>query len=118
MPEEAGRAEEHIITDAAPNDLKIGEGAQSDETGPSIRRSRPGVFVGRRLRKLPGMFGSSEETDTHTTTHTKPHVEYPSGKPLEAKISNEFGFNICSGSSNQGASVKKQRQKAFTNILL
>ena len=27
MPEEAGRAEEHIITDAALNDLKIGEGA-------------------------------------------------------------------------------------------
>ena len=26
-PEEAGRAEQHIITEAAPNELKLGEGA-------------------------------------------------------------------------------------------
>ena len=65
------------------------------------------MFVRRRLRKSPGMFGASEQADTHTTTHTKPHVEYPSGKPLEAKISSEFVFNICSESSNQGASVRK-----------
>ena len=35
--EEAGRAEQHITTEAAPNELKLGEGAQSDESGPSAR---------------------------------------------------------------------------------
>ena len=35
---EAGRAEQHIITKAAPNELKLGEGAYSDESGPSARR--------------------------------------------------------------------------------
>ena len=35
--EEAGRAEQHIITDAAPNELKPDEGAYSDERGPSAR---------------------------------------------------------------------------------
>ena len=69
-----------------------------------------GVFVRRRLRKPPRRLGASEQADTHTTTHTKPHAEYPSRKPLEAKISNEFGFNICSESSSQGASVKKLLQ--------
>ena len=34
---EAGRAEQHIITEAAPNELKLGEGAQSYESGPSAR---------------------------------------------------------------------------------
>ena len=32
--EVAGRAEQHIITEAAPNELKLGEGAYSDESGP------------------------------------------------------------------------------------
>ena len=31
--EEAGRAEQHVITEAAPNELNLGEDAQSDETG-------------------------------------------------------------------------------------
>ena len=36
--EEAGREEhKHIITDAAPNELKPDEGAYSDERGPSAR---------------------------------------------------------------------------------
>ena len=33
MLEEAGRAEQHVITEAAPNELNLGEDAQSDETG-------------------------------------------------------------------------------------
>ena len=48
--EEAGRAEQHIITEAAPNELKLGRGAYSDESWPSARRWRRGVFVRRRLR--------------------------------------------------------------------
>ena len=31
--EEAGRAEQHIITEAAPNELKLGRDAHSDEAG-------------------------------------------------------------------------------------
>ena len=48
--EEAGRAEQHIITEAAPNELKLGGGAYSDESWPSARRWRRGVFIKRRLR--------------------------------------------------------------------
>ena len=33
--EEAGRAEQHITTEAASHDLKLGEGAQSHKNGPS-----------------------------------------------------------------------------------
>ena len=36
--EEARRVEQLIITEAARNELKLGEGAQSDESGPSARR--------------------------------------------------------------------------------
>ena len=63
------------------------------------------------------MFGACEQADTHTTTHTKLLVEYSSEKHLEAKLSNEFVFNICSESSNQGASVKKHLQICCCRLL-
>ena len=44
--EEVGRAEQHITTEAAPNELKLGEGAQSDESGPSARWWRRGCSSG------------------------------------------------------------------------
>ena len=69
------------------------------------------------MRKPPGMFGASEQADTHTTTHTKLLVEYSPGKPLEAKLSSEFVFNICSESSNQGASVKTLLQVYCCRLL-
>ena len=43
--EQAGAAEHRNITEAAPNGLKLGEGGQSDESWPSGRRWRRGVFV-------------------------------------------------------------------------
>ena len=44
--EEAGRAKQYITTEAAPNELKLGEGAQSDESGPSARWWRRGCSSG------------------------------------------------------------------------
>ena len=45
------------ITETAPNELKLGEGAESDESWPSARRWRRGMFVRRRLRKPHRRFG-------------------------------------------------------------
>ena len=44
--EEAGRAEQRIITVAAPNELTLGEGASNDESGPSARWLRRGCSSG------------------------------------------------------------------------
>ena len=65
--EEAGRAEQHITTEAAPNELKLGEGAQSDESGPSARWSRRGCSS-EIMRKPPCRFGPSVRRRTHTRT--------------------------------------------------
>jgi len=53
------------------------------------------------LRKPPRRFGPS----VRRRTHTQPPVEYPSGKPLEAKLRNELAFNIPIETSNFGANV-------------
>ena len=55
--EEAGRTEQHIITEAAPNELKLGMGVSSDGNWPSARQWRRGVFVRRRLRSQHRGFG-------------------------------------------------------------
>ena len=56
--EEEGRAEQHIITKAASNELKLGGGAQkSDESWPSATRWRREVFVRRRWRKPYRRYG-------------------------------------------------------------
>ena len=47
---QAGGAEQHSVTEAAPHELKLGEGAQSDEGWLSTGRWRRGVFVRRHLR--------------------------------------------------------------------
>ena len=44
--EEAGRAEQHIITEAVPNEFKLGEGPPSDESGASARWWRRGCSSG------------------------------------------------------------------------
>ena len=44
--EEAVRAQQHIITEAVPNELKLGEVAHSDESGPSARWWRRGCSSG------------------------------------------------------------------------
>ena len=50
-------AEQHSITEAVPNELKPGEGRYSDESWPSARQWRPGVFVRGRLRNQHRRFG-------------------------------------------------------------
>ena len=50
MLEQAEGAEQHNITEAEPNELKLGEGGYIDESWLSARRWRRGVFVRRRLR--------------------------------------------------------------------
>ena len=50
--EETGRAEQHITTEAAPNELKLGEGAQSDESGPSARWWHRGCSSGVILQNI------------------------------------------------------------------
>ena len=42
---ELEEAEEHNTTEPAPNELKLGEGGQSNERWPSARRCLGGVFV-------------------------------------------------------------------------
>ena len=69
--EGAGRAEQQIITEAAPNELKLGEGAQSDKSGPSARswrrRCSPGVICENHL------VGSELLSESgHTQTHNHP----------------------------------------------
>ena len=62
-------AEQHNITGAAPNELKLGEGGQSDKSWPSARRWRRGAFVRRRLRNQHRRFGVlvfRVQADTHT----------------------------------------------------
>ena len=72
--EEAGQAEHHIITEAAPNELKLGEGAYSDESGPSARRWRRGCSSGAVCENhLVGSELLSKRT--HTLAHTQPPVE-------------------------------------------
>ena len=69
--EVAGRAEQQIITEAAPNELKLGEGAYSDESGPSARRWRRGCSSGVVCENhLVGSELLSKRT--HTSTHTFP----------------------------------------------
>ena len=43
MLEEAGGAEQHNITEAAPNELKLGEGGQSDDIWPFQAAASGGV---------------------------------------------------------------------------
>ena len=66
--EEAGRAEQHIITEAEPNELKLREGAKSDESRPSARWRRgcsSGVIFENHL---VGSELLSKRTHTSTTT--------------------------------------------------
>ena len=66
--EEAGRAEHHFITEAAPNELKLGEGAYSDESGPSARWWRRGCSSSVICENH--LVGSEllTKADTHSTT--------------------------------------------------
>ena len=57
MLEEAGGGVQHI-TEAAPNEVKLGEGGERDESWPSAEQRRRGVFVRRHLRKLRRRFGA------------------------------------------------------------
>ena len=66
MLEEAG-GEQHNITQAAPNQLKLGEVASSDESWPSAGWRRRGVFVRHRLGGGNRPFGDFwVQADTHT----------------------------------------------------
>ena len=56
--EQTGGADQHNITEAAPNELKLGEDGYSDESWLSARRWRPGVFIRRRLRSQHRRFGA------------------------------------------------------------
>ena len=68
--EEAGRAEQHIITEVAPDELKLGEGVYSDESGPSARRWRRGCSSGVICKNhLVGSEFLSESGHTHTYTY-------------------------------------------------
>ena len=79
--EGAGRVEQHIITEAAQNELKLGEGASSDESGPSARRWRQGCSSGVVCENhLVGSELLSKRA------HAQPPVEYPAGNPLDAKF--------------------------------
>ena len=73
--EEAGRAEQHIITEAAPTELKLGGGAYSDENGPSARRRRRGCSSGVVCENH--LLGS-ELLSKRTQVHTQPPVVYVS----------------------------------------
>ena len=57
MLEQAGGAEQPNIIEAAPNELKLGEGGQSGGNWPMARRLRRGVFVRHRLRYQHRRFG-------------------------------------------------------------
>ena len=76
------------ITEAAPNELNLGEGVSSDGSWPSATRWRRGGFVRRPLRQPHRRFGVFECRRTHT------HFEYPLGKPLEAKLLKELSVSI------------------------
>ena len=89
--EEAGRAEQHITTEAAPNEFKLGEGAQSGESGPSVRWWRRGSSSGVICENhLVG----SDLLCAGGHTHAQPPVEYPSEKPLEAKLLVELYYDF------------------------
>ena len=62
-------AEQHTITEAAPNELKLAEGASSDESGPSARRWRLGCSSGAICENH--LVGSEllMKADTHAYTH-------------------------------------------------
>ena len=69
--EEAGRAEQHITAEAAPNELKLGEGAQSDDRGPSARWWRRGCSSGvicENHLAVSELLSESGHTRTRTTT--------------------------------------------------
>ena len=88
--EEVGRAEQRITTETAPNELKLGEGAQS-ESGSSARWWRRGCSSGVICENH--LVGSELLSESgHTRIHTQPPVEYPSGKPLEAKLLKKLRF--------------------------
>ena len=50
--------QQHNITEAAPNELKLGEGGRSDDSWSYARRWRREVFVRRRLRMQHRKFGA------------------------------------------------------------
>ena len=65
--EEAGRAGQYIITEAARNELKLGEGASSDASGPSSRWWRRGCSSGVICEEhLVGSEFLSESGHTYT----------------------------------------------------
>ena len=82
--EEAERAEQHIHhhRGGAKRAVKLG-GAQSDESWPSARRWRQGMFVRRRLRKPPRSYVRSF---LRACGHT--FFEHP--KPLETELLEEM----------------------------
>ena len=87
MFDQAG-GEQHNIVEAAPNELKLGDGGKGNESWRSARRWRREVFVWRRSRnKIVGL-ELSESRRTYTL------FEYPLGKPLEANLIKEWELAV------------------------
>ena len=80
--DEAGRTEQHIIPEAAPNELTLGSGAGSDEVGHRQGGGVMGCSSGVVCKSHLIGSGFSEGM----RTHPHPRFEYPLGKPLEAKL--------------------------------
>ena len=81
------------ITDLAPNELKLGEGRQSDYSRPSAWRWRRGVFDRHRLG---GKIVGSELSECRRTNTL---FEYPPGKSLES-INKRIKENILNLSAD------------------
>ena len=63
----AAEAEQHTITEAAPNERKLGEREYIDESWPLARQWRRRVLVRRRLRSQYRRFGVFwVQADTHS----------------------------------------------------
>ena len=89
--EEAGRAEQHIITDAAPNELKLVRVRKVMRAGYRQGGGIGGVFIRRCLRKPPrrfGVFGGHADTRAHTL------FEYPLGSLQKLSFSRKIRLFI------------------------